>query len=302
MTDAVVVRCPAKINTRLEVGARREDGYHELDLEFVELALSDTLELAPAAELSLEVVGAPAAEVPVDDNLVLRAARALRREVGGGGARMRLTKRIPSAAGLGGGSSDAAGALVGLLRLWEASVEPDLLARVALEIGSDVPFFLEGGRQAGKGRGEVLRPLPDLPEREVVLVVDPQGLGTRAVFEELRRQRAGAHGALTSRKGGTNFGTGVPEDGWINDLLPAAVALSPALGKRLEAVRRAVPAGLVGLTGSGPTIVAVLEPGVSSADCRDRLEKVLPAGVRVAVTRTMGVAERRATRFSRHAG
>lgn len=303
------VRCPAKINTRLRVVGRRPDGFHDLDLDFVGLALSDTLELERADTLELVLDGA-ASDLPVEDNLVLRAARRLRAAVGEArmpGARMRLTKRIPVAAGLGGGSSDAAGALLGLDRLWSLGLAGEVLAGIALGIGSDVPYFLEGGRRAGHGRGEILSRLPDGPEQPVLLVVSSQGLSTGMVFEEFARQAhpPASSVVLTSRKTGISFPNGTSDCGQgapANDLLPAAVVLAPRLGELLQLARDVVPEGRVGLTGSGPTIFVLLEAGADSAEVKDRLAPVLPEGVALLATRTMAFAEHEGTRFSRLAG
>jgi 4-diphosphocytidyl-2-C-methyl-D-erythritol kinase len=220
---------------------------------------------------------------------------------------MQLTKRIPVAAGLGGGSSDAAGALVGLARLWSLDVPRQELAAIALSIGSDVPYFLRGGRQNGLGRGEILTPVEEGPEQPVLLVVSRAGLSTRRVFEEHARQASegAVPDALTSRKTGINFlsRTQVGGEGaHANDLLRAAVALDPSLGVLMNVVRREVPEGQVGLTGSGPTLFILLEPGTSPADVRERLAAVLPETVALCVTRTMGVAEHDATRFTQLVG
>lgn len=293
---ALTVRCPAKINTVLRVLGRRPDGYHELDTEFVSLALHDTLEIVPAARLSLEVAGDDS--VSVEDNLVMRAARALEAHAGRAlPARLRLVKRIPSAAGLGGGSSDAAAALVGLDRLHGLATTSEELAALALGVGSDVPYFLEGGRQRGRGRGEILTPLPDRPDAAVLLLSPGRPLSTRAVFEE---HAAGPpegppNALLTSRNNGTSF----PLESWWSvgsvvvhdDLAAAAVRLMPAVGEILRAARREFPEGIVGMTGSGPTVFVLFEDEPANVNDRAR---TLGAAL---LTRTVGRAEYQATRF-----
>ena len=173
------VRLPAyaKVNLRLEVLGRRADGYHELRTIFQAVSLHDTLVLEtrrePGVELQIEGNWELAGE-PGPDNLVYRALDHLGREIAmRGGVRAVLTKRIPVGRGLGGGSSDAAAALVGLLRLTGKRVPAARLAEIASSLGSDVPFFLHGGRALGIGRGDEIYPLRDL-SRRTVLVVSPQ--------------------------------------------------------------------------------------------------------------------------------
>jgi 4-diphosphocytidyl-2-C-methyl-D-erythritol kinase len=173
-----LVRIPAyaKVNLRLDVLGRRADGYHELRTIFQTISLHDTLALeatrTPGVELHIDGNAELAGE-PGKSNLVYRALDELGRELGlRQGVRARLTKRIPVGRGMGGGSSDAAAALLGLLRLTGKRVPLERLISVASGLGSDVPFFLQGGRTLGIGRGEEIYPLPDVPKRKV-LVVSP---------------------------------------------------------------------------------------------------------------------------------
>jgi 4-diphosphocytidyl-2-C-methyl-D-erythritol kinase len=155
--DGLRAFAPAKLNLYLEIGPRRSDGYHDIDSIFQAITLYDELEAHRAADgtLILEEEGIAEAE----KNLVMKAARKL---LASGlvplgrvpGARLRLRKRIPEGAGLGGGSSDAAAALVALASLWELDAPASELARIAVELGSDVPFFLHGGTARCRGRGE----------------------------------------------------------------------------------------------------------------------------------------------------
>jgi 4-diphosphocytidyl-2-C-methyl-D-erythritol kinase len=172
------VRIPAyaKVNLRLDVLGRRADGYHELRTIFQTISLHDTLVLhatrTPGVELSINGNAQLAGE-PGKSNLVYRALDELSRELGlRQGVRAQLTKRIPVGRGMGGGSSDAAAALLGLLRLTGKRVPLERLLSIASGLGSDVPFFLQGGRALGIGRGEEIYPLPDVPTRPV-LVVSP---------------------------------------------------------------------------------------------------------------------------------
>lgn len=166
---------PAKINLMLEVLGKRDDRYHEIRTILQSIDVNDVLAFEPAADLSLAVEGDKGLDLPVEDNLVLRAAELLRKRTGcTKGAHITLTKRISVAAGLGGGSSDAAAVLIGLRELWALSISDDEMSSLAAELGSDVPFFLRGGTTLASGRGEHIEPLPDVPQQRVVIAW-PQG-------------------------------------------------------------------------------------------------------------------------------
>ena len=173
------VRLPAfaKINLCLHVVGKRADGYHELRTIFQAISLRDTLELSltPESGIFLETNVAELSSGP--DNLVYRAIEAIGREIGfRGGIRAKLEKTIPMARGLGGGSSDAAAALIGMLRLTKKKVPLDRLLGIAAGLGADVPFFLFGGRALAVNRGDEIYPLPNGPTRTIV-VVSPQNIG-----------------------------------------------------------------------------------------------------------------------------
>ncbi len=183
------VRLPAfaKVNLCLHVLGKRPGGYHELLTIFQAISLHDTLELTLRSAPGIELETTDA-ELPTGrDNLVWRAMDALRRELRiRQGVRARLVKRIPMARGLGGGSSDAAAALEGMLRLTGKKLPATRLLELAASLGADVPFFLQGGRALGVGRGDEIYPLPDLPRR-TVLVVAPRDIAvsTRAAYRWL---------------------------------------------------------------------------------------------------------------------
>jgi 4-diphosphocytidyl-2-C-methyl-D-erythritol kinase len=172
------VRIPAyaKVNLRLDVLGRRADGYHELRTIFQAISLHDVLALETKREPGIDLCIAGNSQLagePGKDNLVYRAIEELGREIGfRHGVRAVLTKRIPVGRGLGGGSSDAAAALVGLLRLTGKRIVAARLLEIASSLGADVPFFLQGGRALGIGRGDEIYPLPDVPRR-TVLVISP---------------------------------------------------------------------------------------------------------------------------------
>jgi 4-diphosphocytidyl-2-C-methyl-D-erythritol kinase len=189
MGKIVRLKAFAKVNLCLHVLGKMPDGYHELRTIFQSISLHDSLELqfSVSRAISLEIVGS---ELPADSkNLVWRAVDALRRELRiHKGIHARLIKRIPVARGLGGGSSDAAAALIGVLRLARLELPLPRLLEIASSLGADVPFFIFGGRALGIHRGDEIYPLPDLPA-QAVLVVSPRDISvsTRDAYSWLDR-------------------------------------------------------------------------------------------------------------------
>jgi 4-diphosphocytidyl-2-C-methyl-D-erythritol kinase len=177
MKKSVRIPAFAKVNLCLHVLGRRPDGYHELRTIFQTISLRDKLELSltPKEGISLEVNDAALPAGP--ENLVWRAIEAMQKELGTlGGIHARLEKQIPVARGLGGGSSDAAAALIGMLRLAKKKVPLERLMEIAAGLGADVPFFLFGGRALAVNRGDEIYPLPDAP-KQTILVVSPKDIG-----------------------------------------------------------------------------------------------------------------------------
>jgi 4-diphosphocytidyl-2-C-methyl-D-erythritol kinase len=237
----VVIQAPAKLNLFLEVLAKRADGYHEIETLMCPIDLYDTLYFReePNERLELEcqrgATGGAADDVPVGpDNLAWRAVELLRRRVGvHRGARLRLLKRIPAAAGLGGGSSDAAAALVAANLGWSLGLSETDLAALAAELGSDVPFFLLGGAAICRGRGERLEAVAGLGLLSFVLARPPAGLSTAAVYRDCRsaeEPRPVARLVDALRRGdGAEAGRLL-----FNRLQPAAEKLSPWIPRLRE--------------------------------------------------------------------
>lgn len=174
----------AKINWTLRIIGRRDDGFHELFTVFQTVSLRDKLTFKAAEELTLS---SNQPRMPVDGrNLVIKAANALNKEVGGSfGAAIHLEKHIPSPGGLGGGSSNAAVTLIGLRRLWDVDVSDERLTEIAAEIGSDAAFFLTGGTAIGTGRGENIEPIDDITTEEMLIVRPRVRVRTREAFAVL---------------------------------------------------------------------------------------------------------------------
>lgn len=276
----------AKINLYLRVVGRRPDGYHEIETLFHSIRLADTLsfDAAPAGQLLFECDD-PA--VPTDEsNLVCRAAAALRAAAGGeAGARIRLAKRIPMGAGLGGGSSDAAATLVGLCRLWGLSLDASTLHALAAGLGSDVPFFLRGGAALASGRGELITPLPDAPPLALVLVSPPFEVSTPWAYRAWRSVPDGPS-ASACREALACGDLEALAAALRNDLEAGVVATHP----ELETIRqRLLAAGALGarMTGSGSTLFALardaaharrIAAAVSDLPGTVRVTETVPAG------------------------
>lgn len=192
---ALRYRPHAKFNLALDVRERRPDGYHEVRTVLQCMALCDTLEVFPAGE-GLSFTCSDPSLPTGPENLVMKAAAALREATGcTKGARLHLTKRIPSQAGLGGGSADAAVTLVALARLWRLPAEPSALLPLAAKLGSDVPYFLVGGTALGVGRGEEVYTLPDAPPLHLVVAKGLKGTSTPEAYKALDARLTPPEGA-----------------------------------------------------------------------------------------------------------
>lgn len=239
--------CPAKVNLYLKILGRREDGYHELVTVMQPLTLADELGLRPGRELTLEC---RQPEVPSGpDNLVWRAAQAFaaatRQKLQ---VHLRLVKNIPMAAGLGGGSSDAAATLLALNELAGYPLDLAALSRLGAALGADVPFFLRPGPAVGRGIGTDLSPL-DLPPFWYVLFNPGVALSTRWVYAHLNLDTLTRQGAPER----DTWDADHPEDWVANDLETVTLSRYPELREALDQLARA-GARTQGMSGSGPTL------------------------------------------------
>lgn len=250
---------PAKLNLALHVRGRLPDGRHALETIFAFCTDGDRLEVEAADDLSLEISGSFAGELAVDDNLVLRAAQALREASGTStGARLFLTKKLPIASGIGGGSADAAAALRLLTGFWE--VDPGHAVAVAPKLGSDVPACLLSMTARGRGAGDELALLDDpaIAGTPVLLVNPGVPLSTAAVFAAWEGVD---HGALNDWRSGRN------------DLEPPARALVPQIGELLDWLQGREGADFVRMSGSGATCFALFD----SEEARDAAAAACPS-------------------------
>jgi 4-diphosphocytidyl-2-C-methyl-D-erythritol kinase len=293
---------PAKINLGLRVVGQRADGYHELESVFLPLDLADDVILewsaGPLARVALSLDFAPefpAAEVPGGPgNLAVRAAQAfLDRTRLALDVQIRLTKRIPAAAGLGGGSSDAGAVLRLLAAACPDALDARSLAALALALGADVPFFLDPQPAFVRGVGERIEPLAGWPELHLLLLNPGVPLATAEVFraaDALRPPRAAGPGVpdLRERAEGVIREPAGGLGGLVyNDLEAAAVRLCPPVA-RLRQRLGALGASAVGLSGSGPTVYGAFPTAEAARAALARLAPEPPLWARVAVAAKPG--------------
>ncbi|BCB74982.1 4-(cytidine 5'-diphospho)-2-C-methyl-D-erythritol kinase [Phytohabitans flavus] len=290
--NPVHVRVPAKINLHLAVGPLRGDGFHELSTVFQAISLYDEITAWHDDTLSLTMEGEGTGELAHDDsNLVIRAARALASHARvPAAARLHLRKQIPLAAGLAGGSADAAATLVACDALWDTRLSGHELASIAATLGSDVPFLIRGGTALGIGRGEAVKAIPHRPTTWYwVLAIADSGLSTPDVYAELDRLRAETAATPRTRPS-------LPAKLLValrerdpamlaaalgNDLQPAALSLRPDLARTLSAGQAAGALASI-IAGSGPTCVFLARDAVHSNQLANKLAAEACHDVRIA--------------------
>lgn len=274
------VTTPAKVNLFLRILGRRPDGYHDLETLFQAVDLEDELIFrAAAGESTLAVPGFPLLETT--DNLVFRAVRRLEELTGRKLAvNITLNKRIPVAAGLGGGSSDAAAALVGISTLFDLNLSREQLHYSALSLGADVPFFLMGGTAVGEGVGEILSPVSLPLNYELILANPGFPVSTASVFQAFSKSLTGTSRQSTLwnvlREGLR------PEDLLHNDLQDIAETLHPEIREICQVIEQSgVKKAL--MSGSGPTVF-----GITSLLDVDATRKELPVEWSIVPARPLG--------------
>ena len=272
MKDAAnAAQARAKINLFLHVGTKRGDGFHPLQSLAVFPMTGDRLMAEEAADLSLVMDGPFAASLADEDNLVLKAARALAERAGRlPQARLTLTKNLPVASGIGGGSADAAAALRALSSLWRLDLDEKALCEIGAGIGSDVPVCVASEPSFMEGRGEILTPLPMLPRLPLLLVNPGVAVSTRDVFAALRDR----HGVEMKLPRG-NFGDLADLLRFLettgNDLQAPAIALQPVISEVLKALAGLPGALFARMSGSGATSFALM----ADDDCCRRAAALL---------------------------
>ena len=270
--QAVTARVPAKVNLELMVGPRRPDGFHHLATVFQAVGLHDDVTVEPAQEWGVTINGPYADLVPADGtNLAIRAARLLAREAGTDvPVHITIDKDIPVAAGMAGGSADAAGTLLACDALWGVWSSKAELEEMAAELGSDVPFALLGGTAMGSGRGDQLAPVLGRGRYTWVFALSDVGLKTPDVYAECDRLRshlrvgdpAISSAMMTALRSGDAASLG---RALSNDLQAAALSLQPALA---EVLATGMDNGALGgiVSGSGPTVAFLVSDTERSLD------------------------------------
>ena len=280
----LTVRAYAKVNLTLEVLGKREDGYHRIASVMQTIDLCDELRLAPSDQLTLRC-NLPSLET--HDNLALKAATMLKEHTGySGGADVYLNKAIPTASGLGGGSSDAAATLKALVRLWGLDLAHEELLPLAASLGSDVPFFLRGGTAIAEGRGEVVHALPSMPTVHLVLLAPTVEIPdkTATMYSRLTTEH------FTKGEGPLRLQRSLQDGKQPTTTLLFNVfeAVAFDLFPTLEGYRRAMleaGASWVRLTGSGPALYTF---AATNSEARGMAEKLRNAGYEPYVVETVG--------------
>jgi 4-diphosphocytidyl-2-C-methyl-D-erythritol kinase len=290
MATAVSVRAHAKINLDLRVLGMRPDGFHELRTVFQAISLHDSLDCIPRpGPFAIEC---DTAGVPLDrTNLIWKAAQALWRSLRRDGdvrdIVVRLQKRIPMQAGLGGGSTDAAAALVGLARAWGVQLQPSQFTDVASVLGADVPFFLSGGTALGLGRGDEVYPLTDLARHWIVLLIPAFGVSTAEAYGWYDGERDLGHGQAVREAQYVPGPWPSRAAQMINDLEAPIARHYPEIEQMKLTLRRG-GALAAAMSGSGSTVFGLFQKQREAANAVERLSG---GGWRVLLTESLGRGE-----------
>ena len=255
----------AKVNWSLDITGVRDDGYHLMDMLMQPVSLADEITLTPSEDLSISSGGYP--PVRADHaNLAYRAAEALKKNTGfSGGASVHVHKRIPVGAGLGGGSADAAGVLLGLNSLWNLHLSLNDLCQIGLSLGADVPFCLHGGLTRPRGIGELMEPIPLHVNYWLVLIQPCRGLNTGEVFKAWSAEKTVLHpdtdNAVLALQSG-NLPLFCSSIG--NVLQPVSLRLRPEIASAIEALKASGAAQAL-MTGSGSAVFGIFRSRKSAA-------------------------------------
>ncbi len=267
--NCLVLRSPAKLNLFLHIVGRRPDGYHLLQSVFQLIDWCDTLSLKAIPENEVRRIK-PISGVLPEQDLVVRAARLLKEFCKvDDGVEIDLQKEIPMGAGLGGGSSDAASALIGLNVLWNLKLSKETLASLGLQLGADVPFFIYGQNAFVEGIGEKIQGI-ELEKHDFLVIFPNQGISTASIFLDPQLTRNHAQitidGFLAS-----------PWSDLSNDCQAVAMRICPEVKQALDWISQALPGSEPRMSGSGSSVFAVLDPKTNTAKLENLLQS-LPKG------------------------
>lgn len=289
--EAIKVKSRAKINLTLDVLRRREDGFHELEMVMQSLKLYDSITVEKTTQEGVFLqVNLP--YLPTDArNLAFLAAKKMQEAYGlTGGVKIGLTKRIPVAAGLAGGSGNAAAVLVAMNRLYDLGLSLQELMKLGLSLGSDVPYCLLGKTALARGRGEILEELPDCPHFYVVLAKPDFGVSTGAVFRALRTEKIGRHPntAAMLRALQTADRTEICQN-LENVLEPVTFQMQPQVAKIKLFLQEQGAQGVL-MSGSGPTVFALFDQKEQAQAAAEKTKEAWKLGT-VLVTETVDEGE-----------
>lgn len=269
MSNAIELRCPAKLNLFLHIVGRRDDGYHLLQSVFQLIDWCDFLSLKSIPENKVRRNN-PIPGVPPEQDLVVRAAQLLKEHCRiDRGVEISLKKNIPMGAGLGGGSSDAASTLIGLNALWDLHLDIATLCQLGIKLGADVPFFIFGQNAFVEGIGEKLRAI-SLEPQDFVVIFPNQGIATAQIFQDPQLTRD--HAPITIDRFLAS-----PRSYQSNDCQAVAVQKCPEVKLALDWIYKAVPNSAPCMSGSGSSVFAALDPKTDTANLENLLQN-LPKG------------------------
>jgi 4-diphosphocytidyl-2-C-methyl-D-erythritol kinase len=272
-TRKLTLKAPAKINLGLRILGERSDGYHEIWTILQQIDLWDEILLEESSDLSFSL-DTTQAGIPEDEsNLCVKAARLLQEETGCDcGARIELKKNIPAGAGLGGGSSDAAAVLMGLNDLWEPKQSEQDLSRLAVRLGSDVPFFIKGGCCLATGRGEILTPIERFIDDPIILVCPDLQVSTAWAYKNIENYR------LTSHRENIIFQNSLPENlynlligGTLDNEFEALVLTRYPKLKELKDTLLKLGTYYASLSGSGSAVFGIFRHAVDAEKAAEQL-------------------------------
>lgn len=269
----ITAKAFAKVNPRLKVLGKFDDGYHELDISYLSVNLADRMTFEPSHQGGVTV--STGADIPQEENLCYRAAEKLKNScTPEKGAKISLEKRIPIGGGLGGGSSNAATTLICLNRLWNCNLTRKELIELGKEFGADVPFFFYGGYCSGKGKGTKLKKGENVfRDRLIPLIIPPFSQLTPEVYSKFDKLKDNSKTRTTEDN--HEFAPGLINFSIENDLQPASLEINPELETYLGLLKNASTIQTAGVAGSGSTIFGVSEREVSSREIEDELEEDL---------------------------
>ena len=269
ISNAIELRCPAKLNLFLHIVGRRNDGYHLLQSVFQLIDWCDVLTLKLIPENEIRRIN-PIPGVPSEQDLVVRAAQLLKEHCKiDRGVEISLEKNIPMGAGLGGGSSDAASTLIGLNALWDLRLDIATLCQLGLKLGADVPFFIFGQNAFVEGVGEKLQPI-SLEIQDFVVIFPNQGIATAQIFQDPQLTRD--HAPITIDRFLAS-----PRSYQSNDCQAVAVQKCPEVKQALDWICKAAPNSAPCMSGSGSSVFAALDPKTDTANLEILLQN-LPKG------------------------